>query len=155
MKNICLYQKNVTKQAITQTRILQVLNKIFVWIKEIFFSVYRLEYLLIFPNHFSWLCRSLEECITLCDNGTLLYIGLINQGFRINITSFKTRWNVQYILKTFFHRKFFQQIRMLNNLRALINWTTWLNYTCIRSCKITFLIYKVSFWEFEKRKRRE
>ena len=28
---------------------------------------------LIFLNHFSRLCRSLEECITVCDNGTLLY----------------------------------------------------------------------------------
>ena len=28
---------------------------------------------LIFLNHFSRLCRSLEECITVCDDGTLLY----------------------------------------------------------------------------------
>ena len=32
-----------------------------------------MNYLLIFPNHFSRLCRSLEECITHRDNGTLLY----------------------------------------------------------------------------------
>ena len=32
-----------------------------------------LENILIFPNHLSRLCRSLEECITVCDNGTLLY----------------------------------------------------------------------------------
>ena len=31
------------------------------------------DFLLIFPNHFSRLCRSLEKCITIRDNGTLLY----------------------------------------------------------------------------------
>ena len=31
------------------------------------------------------------------------------------------------------------------SLRLWINWATWLNCTFIRSCKITFLIYKVSF----------
>ena len=34
------------------------------------------------------------------------------------------------------------------NLRLWINRTTWLNCTFIRSCKITFLINKVSFWKF-------
>ena len=33
----------------------------------------KIKYFLIFLNHFSRLCRSLEECITVRDNGTLLY----------------------------------------------------------------------------------
>ena len=37
------------------------------------FQVYEQNFCLIFLNHFSRLCRSLEECITVYDNGTLLY----------------------------------------------------------------------------------
>ena len=40
-------------------------------------------------------------------------------------------------------------------LRQWTNRTTWLNYTFIRSCKITFLIYKVSIWKFGKRNKRQ
>ena len=36
-------------------------------------------------------------------------------------------------------------------LMPWINRTMWLNYTFIRSCKIIFLTYKVSFWKFWKR----
>ena len=47
---------------------------------------------MIFPNHFSQLCGSLEECITINDK-EIYYIDLIDLGFRINLTLFKTRWN--------------------------------------------------------------
>ena len=47
---------------------------------------YIMNYLLTFQNHFS---RSLENCITHRDNGTLLY-RLYEPVFRINLTSFKT-----------------------------------------------------------------
>ena len=49
--------------------------------------------ILIFPNHFSRLCRSLEECITIAVTTELYYIDLINLLFRINLTLFKTRWD--------------------------------------------------------------
>ena len=42
---------------------------------------------------------------------------------------------------------------LINILRPWINRTTWLNHTFIRSWKITFLIYKVSFWKFGKREK--
>ena len=42
-----------------------------------------MNYLLIFPNHFSRLCRSLEECITHRDNGNYLGYGQCGTGYDI------------------------------------------------------------------------
>ena len=55
--------------------------------------------------------------------------------------------NLQFINS---HIKYFNY-----SLRLWINRTMWLNYTFIRSWKITFLIYRVSFWKFEKRNKRQ
>ena len=50
--------------------------------------------------------------------------------------------------------EFFMISFPLLTLRPWINQTTWLNYTLIRSC-ITFLIYKISFWKFGKRNKKQ
>ena len=39
-------------------------------------------------------------------------------------------------------------------LRPWINRATWLSFKFIRSCKVTFLIHKVSFWKFWKRNKK-
>ena len=55
---------------------------------------YIMNYLLMFPNYFSWLRRSLKKCITHYTIPTLSTCDL-------ELTSFKTRWNFQYVWKNF------------------------------------------------------
>ena len=60
------------------------------------------------------------------------------------IQNFIMQNDLEILITTFFIKCIFFVVR------PWINWTTWLNYILIRSCKITFLIYKVSFWKFRK-----
>ena len=63
-------------------------------------------------------------------------------------------FNVDYFF--IFNKQFFKYVGIrYESLRPWINRTTWLNYRLIYSCKITFLIYKVFFWKFEKLNKRQ
>ena len=56
---------------------------------------------LIFPNHFSRLCRSLEEYITISDNGTLLYRAFDRQSKGLGLDTQRSG-SVPFFTENFF-----------------------------------------------------